>query len=475
MRLQHIDIIAGNLSTQEISKNYPGAWYGIALGVKITWIESILHSDSNDHPFKANNDATISIPQVSISWDFHISLWTWMDYMCEIIEGSKNRMISIDLIHSDIQKQYQEINNIAPYLDYIFINEDQYWFLKENAPLFGLNPSIILFILSDNGGIKIISNWEENKFPPIFLEEIEVKSRIGAKNVFIWAFLWLKKSWFNIIESAKIASLLSQKSMADDGVDHLIKPPYRPKIIFIVWPSGAGKTTFIDTINQEYERLNDLHPLKEVFLIDGSKEISKIDENSILYFKDYLAKRKLWSSNIFSQFNGDGYDILEPEVWDKILLRLIGNIDSDKKYIIEFSRWKDINHQQKKWYSLESTYDYFLQLAHNELKKKNIHSRDVMTLFIDSDINSRLERNRVRKAQGLHYVSERTLYGVYAESLCPIEWNISIIETQDWQDITPVLYRINNSLKLESTKLNTFFLSEFDKAMKIFNIFNILS
>lgn len=471
MKLQHIDIIAGNLSTQEISKNYPGAWYGIAVGVKITWVESILHGDSNDNPFKTTTNAT----NISFLWDIHISLWTWVDYKGEIVKGSKDRIISIDLIHSDIQKQHQEISSIASCLNYIFINEDQYWFLKENIPLFSLNPHIILLILSDNEGVEIISKWEKNKLSPVFSDEIEIRSSMWAKDVFIWAFLWLKKSWFDIVESVKLASLLSQKSMTDYGVDHLIKPLRRPKIILIVWPSGAGKTTFTNTINEEYECLNDLYPLKEVFLIDGSEEISKIDENSILYFKDYLTKRKWWSNSIFSQFNGDGYDILEPEVWDEILLRLIRGIDTGKNYILEFSRWKDLNHQQKKWYDLASTYDYFLELVHNELKKKNIESRDIITLFIDSDIDSRLERNRDRKKQGLHYVSESTIYWVYAESLCPIEWNISIIEAKSRQDPAPILYRINNSLKNNPAELNSFFLREFDKAMKLFNISNMLS
>lgn len=478
MRLQHIDIIAGNLCTKKISANYPGAWYWIAAGVTITWVAFTLYSDSGDHPFKITTDANISeaeIFKVSSTWDLHISLWTWVEYKDEIVKGWRDRTISIDVIHSDIQKQYQEITNITSYLDYIFINEDQYWFLNENIPVFDLNPNIILFILSYSGGIEMITNWEKDKFSPVFLDKIEVKSSIWAKDVFIWAFLWLKKSWFSITESVKLASLLSQKSMVDYGVNHLIKPTHRPKVILIVWPSGAGKTTFIDVINKEYERLNDLHPLKEIFLIDGSEEISKIDENSILYFKDYLTKRKWWSNGIFSQFNGDGYDILEPEVWDEILLRLIEGIHTDKKYILEFSRWKDINHQQKKWYDLASTYNYFLQLAYNELKKKNIESSDIITLFIDSDMDSRLERNRVRKEQGLHYVSERTIHRVYAESLCPIEWNISIIEGKGGQDGGLVLYRINNSIKTDPAELSSFFLSEFDKAMKIFNISNILS
>lgn len=496
MWAQPIDIIAGNLSSQEISINYAGAGYAIAIGSALCWVDVTLHTDTNllDNLLLSNlrqinhrgegaliitdellKPEDTEIPKISFLWHLHISFWTWVSYKDKITRDWEYKTISIDLIHSDIQKHYQEISDILPHLCYIFLNEDQYWFIKEKIPLGSLNTHITLLILGDSGNIKIISNWEENKVSLVMLDKIEIQSSIWAKDVFIWAFLWLRNSWFDISESVKLASLVSQKSMTNYGVDHLIKPQYRPKMMLIIWPSGAGKTTFINAITEEYERLNDLHPLKEVFLIDGSEEISKIDENTVLYFKDYLMKRKWWSNSIFSRFNGDGYDILEPEVWDEILLRLMRDIDPGKKYILEFSRWKDINHQQKKWYDLASTYDYFLELVYHELKKKNIESRDVITLFIDSDIESRLERNRVRKEQGLHYVSEWTIYRVYAESLCPIEWNISIIEPESGQDTAPVIYRINNSLKVDSVELNLFFLSEFDKAMKIFNISNILS
>ncbi len=481
MRLQHIDIIAGNLSTQEISENYAGAWYGIAVGVAIIWVDVTLHSDSNPSQLKTTTSINIGeteISKISFLWDLHVSLWTWVAYVTykdAIMKNRGDRITSIDVINSNIQKQYQEISDTVSYSDYIFINEDQYWFIEENIPLFSLNPNIILLILSDNGDIGIITNWEKSKISSVFLDKAGIKSFIWVKNIFIWAFLWLRNSWFDFIESVKLASLVSQKSMPNYGIDHLIKPLRRPKVMLIIWPSGAGKTTFIKAINEEYEHLNDLHPLKEVFLIDGSEEISKIDENSVLYFKDYLMKRKIWSSSVFSQFNGDGYDILEPEVWDEILLRLMENIEIDKKYIIEFSRWKDLNHQQKKWYNLESTYDYFLQLVQNELKKKNIESRDIITLFIDSDMESRIERNRIRKEQGLHYVSERTIHRVYGESLCPIKWNISILEWRNRQNNSLALYRINNSLKIDPDELNSFFLKEFNKAIKIFNLSDILS
>lgn len=342
-------------------------------------------------------------------------------------------------------KIFDNISDYINYFDYLFIKFDDFNNFKKFFRSNITNKNIKFIIFSSNN-IKIL----DSDFKIVY----KIKKNINLLHLecYIWNFLGAKNLWLADIESVYLSNNLCKEILKLWFSSFYKKYKSLNSFnFFIIWPSGWWKTTFVKSVSEIIDSnvYNDLNILKEVFKIDSSN-VDEIDENEIIYFRDYYNNIKKWLiKNKYTKYNWDGFDILNPDIWDIIIVNTIINLPQTWINLIEFSRWFDKIHLEKNKYEKENIYIYFITLI-----KKYISNP--IFIFIDCDLKERMNRNNIRKSQGLHYISEKTMNEVYFDSFSIPENNFLVY---NWQDYN--YYYINNNYN------NELFLNEFNKIFSL--------
>lgn len=236
----------------------------------------------------------------------------------------------------------------------------------------------------------------------------------------------------------------------------------KPELLFIIGPSCSGKSSMANIIRQQdpsYLLMDDVTPLYQIFHADELLHNKKkndfhkfICENNLTAYYDTKNPFVYSIPN-----NGEGYQILNPTVWNIVLSILGAQVIKSSKYIIEFSRGSDCNYNQ------------MFNVTDSDVYKKSFECLCVdippalldkaMIIDMNAPLDIRKHRNIIRFHNGGHLVSEKTMDTVYKRDifLCSNTqyFNIKGIEV-------PVFYIKND---MNSASMDKFFIQEFKKSL----------
>jgi len=220
-----------------------------------------------------------------------------------------------------------------------------------------------------------------------------------------------------------------------------------PRIIFLIGPSSAGKSTLAEIIKQEfpkYEIISDLDELKKL------AELEK--ENK--------------SQNKFKFFPSGGFDILDPKIWDDILILTAKKVLPEEFYIFEFSRGIDPKYLTIFGISEEEVYERCFKLFFQT--KPEIKIEDTLIIHVKCDFSNRLKRNRRRKKENKHFVAQKVMENVYSKDIfhfIPTGPNFGYFN----ETMKILTYSIDNSKELPLKDRKKYFKIEIYNALNIHN------
>lgn len=224
-----------------------------------------------------------------------------------------------------------------------------------------------------------------------------------------------------------------------------IKNMKLPQIIFLVGSAAAGKSTFAKIIKNElpiYEIVSDLDELKRLVELEKKGK----GQGGI----------KLLSCG--------GFDIIDPKVWDKVLISTIKKLHPRKFYIFEFSRGIDSKYLTFFKISKEKIYKRYFNLVFNA----NFEIKKTMIIHIKCNFSKRLKRNQKRKKKNDHFVAEKVMRSIYSKDIFHYThkgFNYGYLS----ETVKIPVYSINNSRDLEFSELQKYFRVEMYKALNYYN------
>ena len=192
-----------------------------------------------------------------------------------------------------------------------------------------------------------------------------------------------------------------------------------PKLIFIIGTSCSGKSSFIRAIDAaDYICLDDVKPLYKIFKAD------ELRRRNLKEFREFIVKNNLESFCAEDKTNsiavdGGGYRITNPAVWDYILQITASEIIQGGKYIIEFSRGLDDAYIRAFNISAEDVYKRSLLNVIEYISPDFIN--DALIINIYSDFTKRFARNYQRRANGGHFVNEKSMSTIYKSDIFAFE------------------------------------------------------
>ena len=205
-----------------------------------------------------------------------------------------------------------------------------------------------------------------------------------------------------------------------------------PKVIFIVGNASAGKTTLAKTIKGKLPFYN---------------IISDLDE-----FKKMLELEKISGErNRIKPLASGGFNIIDPTIWDDVLISTVQKIMPGKFYIFEFARGIDPVYLTALGLKKYQVYDHCFEVI--LAAKPGINVSDVLIIHVYCNFVSRLNRNQKRKLTKQHFVAEHVMHKVYSEEnfrYVPTGQNMGYLNKKN----KILVFYINNSkdLSLEATK-----------------------
>lgn len=159
-----------------------------------------------------------------------------------------------------------------------------------------------------------------------------------------------------------------------------------------------------------------------------------------------------------------GFDIIDPKVWDKVLISTIKKLHPEKFYIFEFSRGIDPKYLTFFKISKEKIYERCFELiftARPEIK-------EAMIIHIKCNFFNRLKRNQKRKKKNDHFVAEKVMRSIYSKDIFHYirrGFNYGYLS----ETVKIPVYSINNSRNLGLSKLQKYFRVEIYKALGYYN------
>ena len=207
-----------------------------------------------------------------------------------------------------------------------------------------------------------------------------------------------------------------------------------PRVIFLVGSAGSGKSTIVNIIKKDfpfYKTLNDLEELKRLL---------KVEENSK-------------NGTQFKILDNGGFDIIDPVIWDEVLVTCSSEIKKDSYYTFEFSRGVDKNYLDKMSLRKNKVYLHSFEIILNNLTFLNMC--DMLIIHANSDYSTRRRRNIERKKNGRHFVAESVMAEVYNEDNFYFNHSDLNFGFLNLAYKIPV-YSIDNSIDLSEENMRTY-------------------
>lgn len=425
--------------------------------------------------FKQGNNDLVIDEDIEVNY-LHVSFRKGVN-VDSILNNPKIKYnhLSIDVMIHSIDSFIFMIKKYIDKIDIIFCNNKEYQVLKQY-----FKPLPLTIITNQNKPV-IAVNKEENLYFNV-PQNIPVVSSTGAGDSFIGAFLAEYSKHQNLKDSIVSGIANGSYSITKFGPietfnkgDTFLKNGILPKNIIVIGNSCAGKTTFIDFFKSFYNiytDIDDLSPLLEMFMIDDISASDNLEEfkklkNRLVFMKDIYEHYLSNFSNIehYSVIakNGEGHDIINPDLWDIILKKSVEVLKNENN-IIQFSRGRDEEYEKK--YG-KDVYKRSLKIILQELD--NTQSTIIINLV--SDLKMRKERNKIRFEQGGHFVSEDAMDNVYKDDIFQYEHIGDHKGIINLYGIEYPIYRIINNRILSSVELSEFLMCNVNEMLKYYREF----
>ena len=412
---------------------------------------------------QGNNDVLIN-EDIEINY-LHVSFRKGVN-IDNVLKNPKIRYnhLSIDVMIHSIDSFIEMIEKYIDKIDIIFCNNEEYQVLKKHFN------NLPLTIITNQDKPVIAVNKEENIYFNV-PQNIPTISSTGAGDSFIGGFLaeYSKNQNLNSAINKGIAN--ASYSVTKFGP---IDISYRNNETF-----KNGIFTKVPWFSREfsafyniYTDIDDLAPLLEMFMIDDVSNGKNLDDfinlkNKLIFMKDIYNHYLNNFSNIehYSVIakNGEGHDIINPDLWDIILKRSVGVLKNENN-IIQFSRGRD--EEYKKKYG-NDVYKRSLEIVLQELDNKT----STIIINLVSDLKMRKERNKIRFEQGGHFVSEDTMDNVYKDDIFQYEHIGDRKGVINLLGVNYPVYTINNNKMLSSIELSEFLMYNVSEILKYYEEF----
>ena len=423
---------------------------------------------------QSNNDILID-EDIEVNY-LHVSFRKGVN-IDNVLNNPKIRYnhLSIDVMIHSIDSFMEMIEKYIDKIDIIFCNNEEYQVLKKHFN------NLPLTIITNQEKPVIAVNKEENIYFNV-PQNISTVSSTGAGDSFIGGFLAEYSKNQNLNSAINTAIANASHSITKFGPidisyrnNDIFKNGILPKNIIVVGNSCAGKTTFIDFFKSFYNiytDIDDLAPLLEMFMIDDVSNGQKLDDfinlkNKLVFMKDIYNHYLNNFSNIehYSVIakNGEGHDIINPDLWDIILKRSVGVLKNENN-IIQFSRGRDEEYEKK--YG-NDVYKRSLEIVLQELDNKT----STIIINLVSDLKMRKKRNKIRFEQGGHFVSEDTMDNVYKDDIFQYEHIGDSKGVINLSGVNYPVYTINNNKMLSSIELSEFLMYNVSEILKYYKEF----
>ncbi|MFH1728689.1 MAG: hypothetical protein ABIA04_09755 [Pseudomonadota bacterium] len=261
----------------------------------------------------------------------------------------------------------------------------------------------------------------------------------------------------------------------------------KSKIILLIGPSAAGKSVLKNEFikqHQSYELIDDLDVLLEYFKLERlvieaynhqklKKDLENFQEYSVFLkdlTEDYLQELKdgvkFPKAKYCRKINDQAMEVINPLVWDELIVRLLKNIDPNKKYIVEFARGHDQAFMQCFNLDANKIYTHTIKNLINKVKVDNLS-----ILHITSSFNNRLKRNDSRAKLTGQCVPKEVMDSVFKEEIFFPKYNVSedknvrtgSLKISQYQ--IPVI-TINNDKELKEDELKKYLNESISKIKK---------
>ena len=361
---------------------------------------------------QSNNDILID-EDIEVNY-LHVSFRKGVN-IDNVLNNPKIRYnhLSIDVMIHSIDSFIEMIEKYIDKIDIIFCNNEEYQVLKKHFN------NLPLTIITNQDKPVIAVNKEKNIYFNV-PQNISTVSSTGAGDSFIGGFLAEYSKNQNLNSAINTAIANASHSITKFGPidisyrnNDIFKNGILPKNIIVVGNSCAGKTTFIDFFKSFYNiytDIDDLAPLLEMFMIDDVSNGKNLDDlinlkNKLIFMKDIYNHYLNNFSNIehYSVIakNGEGHDIINPDLWDIILKRSVGVLKNENN-IIQFSRGRDEEYEKK--YGVSVVLNHQVPTLENA---DNVDGCIGVTILGQGDINAKLLDKWYDL--GIRYVSSRTI------------------------------------------------------------------
>lgn len=223
-----------------------------------------------------------------------------------------------------------------------------------------------------------------------------------------------------------------------------------PKIIFIVGSASAGKTTLAKIIKKKlpfYNLISDLDELKKPI------ELERISGNKKTRIKPLVS---------------GGFDIIDPNIWDEVLIATACRIDLKKFYIFEFARGIDQNYLRTLRLKKHQVYDHCFDIILSVLPE--IGNKNMLIIHVFSEFKARLHRNERKRQNNEHFVAKKVMQEIYSEDIfhfvSTITENIGYLNQQN----KILVFSIDNSKELLPQEIKKYLDNQTQAALKYYNI-----
>ena len=387
----------------------------------------------------------------------------------------KYNHLSIDVMIHSIDRFINTIEKYIDKIDLIFCNNEEYHILKK---YFNTLPLTII----TNQNKPVIALDKENNLYYDVPQNISVVSCTGAGDSFIGGFLADYSKNRNLNSAINVGIANASYSVTKFGPINTINKKNKsfkngllPKNIIVVGNSCAGKTTFINffkSLYNIYTDIDDLAPLLEMFMIDDISNSNNIDDlkkikDNIIFMKDiyeqYLNNYQNIEHYSVIAKNGEGHDIIKPDLWDIILKKSV-EVLADENNIIQFSRGRDKEYEKK--YG-NNVYKRSLEIILQGLDNK----KSTIIINLVSDLKIRKERNKIRFKQGGHFVSEDTMDNVYRDDIFKYDHTYDTKGSINLLGANYPVYTINNNKMLSLIELSKFLKYNTNEMLKYYKEF----